>query len=144
MAPADRPSDRKNVVIRDRLLRPRWLVWLVVVWGVVISAAPRSAAGAPLPPTRADGTVGGLEEARALLEHPRVEAAFRDLGLSASDATELWERLTPAERAELAARVDELRTGGDPLAAGVAIAIIVAMALILILELLGRRIISRP
>jgi hypothetical protein len=131
------PADRKTAVIRDRLLRPRWLVWLVVVWGVAISAAPRPAEGAPLPPARAEGAGGGLE-------HRRVEAVLRDLGVSDADATELWQRLTPAERAELAARVDELRAGGDPLAAGVAIAIIVAMAVILVLELLGRRIISRP
>jgi hypothetical protein len=144
MAPSDRPFDEGNAVIRDRLLRPRWLVWLVVAWGVAISAAPRPAEGAPLPPARAEGAAGGLEPARALREHRRVEAALRDLGVSESDATELWERLTPAERAELAARVDELRAGGDPLAAGVAIAIIVAMAVILALELLGRRIISRP
>jgi hypothetical protein len=42
------------------------------------------------------------------------------------------------------ARIDELRAGGNPLAAGVAIAIIVAMAVILALELIGRRVISRP
>jgi hypothetical protein len=144
MAPADRSSDRRNAVIHDRLLRPRWLVWLVVVWGVAISAAPCPAEGAPLPPARAEGAVGRSEKARALLEDRRVQAALRDLGVSESDATQLWERLTPAERAELAARVDELGAGGDPVAAGVAIAIIVAMAVILVLELLGRRVISRP
>jgi hypothetical protein len=144
MAPADRPSERKNIVIRDRLLEPRWLVWLVVVWGVVISAAPHPAEGAPLPPARAEGTVGRPEEDRGALAHRRVQTVLRELGVSESDATQLWERLTPAERAELAARVDELHAGGDPVAAGVAIAIIVAMAVILVLELLGRRVISRP
>ena len=64
--------------------------------------------------------------------------------MSPSEATALWQRLTPAEREELAARADELRAGGDPVAAGVAIAIIVAMFVILALELIGRRVISRP
>ena len=134
-------------MIRDRLLRFRCLVWLVVVWGVAMAAAPRLAEGAPLPPARAAGARGDLELARALVElreHRRVRAELRALGVSESEAAELWGRLTPAERAELVARVDELRAGGNPLAAGVAIAIIVAMAVILALELIGRRVISRP
>ena len=64
--------------------------------------------------------------------------------MSAADAAALWARLTPAERTELAARADELDAGGDPVAATVAIAIIVAMVVILALELIGRRVISRP
>ena len=63
---------------------------------------------------------------------------------SAGVAEAPCEELTPAERVELAARADELGTGGDPVAAGVAIAIIVAMVVILALELMGRHIISRP
>jgi hypothetical protein len=131
-------------VIRDRLLRQRWLVWLVVAWGVAIAAVPRLGEGAPLPPARADGAFGDLALARTALERRRVQAELQALGVSESEAAELWGRLTPAERAELAARLDELRAGGNPLAAGVAIAIIVAMALILALELIGRRVISRP
>jgi hypothetical protein len=139
--------DPEDAVIRDRLLRPRWLVWLVVVWGVAMAGAPRLAEGAPLPPARAAGALGDPELARGLVEvreHRRVQAALQALGVSESEAAELSGRLTPPERAELAARVDELRTGGNPLAAGVAIAIIVAMAVILALELIGRRVISRP
>ena len=64
--------------------------------------------------------------------------------MSEAEAAELWGRLTPAERAELAARVTSFSAGGDPVAAGVAIAIIVAMFVILALELIGRRVISRP
>jgi hypothetical protein len=90
------------------------------------------------------GAAGDLDDIRALLEHRLVRAQLADLGVSAREAAELWQRLTPAEREELAARADELRAGGDPVAAGVAIAIIVAMAVILVLELIGRRIISRP
>ena len=129
---------------RDRWLRPRWLIWLIVAWSVALASAPRLGDAAPLPPGRAGGAAGDLDDVRALLEHRLVRAQLADLGVSAPEAAELWQRLTPAEREELAARADELRAGGDPVAAGVAIAIIVAMAVILVLELIGRRIISRP
>ena len=78
------------------------------------------------------------------LERRLVQARLATLGVSEAEAAELWGRLTPAERAELAERADELQAGGDPVAAGVAIAIIVAMFVILALELIGRRVISRP
>ena len=129
---------------RDRWLRPRWLIWLIVVWSVALASAPRLGDAAPLPPAREGGAAGDLDDIRALLEHRLVRAQLADLGVSAAEAAELWQRLTPSEREELAARADELRAGGDPVAAGVAIAIIVAMAVILVLELIGRRIISRP
>jgi hypothetical protein len=131
-------------VIRDRLLRPCWLVWLVVAWGVATAAAPRLGEGAPLPPARGAGAPGDLEGVRPLLERRLAQAQLAAIGVSESDAMELWERLTPAERAELAARADELHAGGDPVAAVVAIGIIVAMFVILVLELMGRRVISRP
>jgi hypothetical protein len=82
--------------------------------------------------------------ARTLLDRPLVRAQLASLGVSEADAAELWARLTPAERLELAARADELRAGGNPAAAAVAIAIVVAMFVILALELIGRRVISRP
>jgi hypothetical protein len=129
---------------RARLLRPRWLVWLVISWGVAMASAPRLSEAASLPPARASGAVGDLEVARTLLEHRLVQAQLAALGVSEPEVTELWQRLTPAERTELAARADELRAGGDPVAAGVAIAIIVAMLVVLVLELMGRRVISRP
>lgn len=130
-------------MIRARLLRPRWLIWLVIAWSVAMASAPRLSEAAPLPPARGAGAVGDLEAARMLLERRLVQAQLAALGVSEAEATELWQRLTPAERTELAARADELRAGGDPVAAGVAIAIIVAMLVILVLELMGRRVISR-
>ena len=129
---------------RDRRFRPRWLIWLVIAWSVVIASPPRLGDAAPLPPAREGSAAGDVEDVRALLEHRLVREQLRVLGVSESEAAELWQRLTPAEREELAARADELRAGGDPVAAGVAIAIIVAMAVILVLELIGRRVISRP
>ena len=109
-----------------------------------MASVPRLGDAAPLPPARGADAASGLEAARTLLERRLVQAQLTALGVSEAEATELWERLTPTERAELADRVDELRAGGDPIAAGVAIAIIVAMFVILVLELIGRRIISRP
>jgi hypothetical protein len=129
---------------RDRWLRRRWLIWLVIAWSVALASAPHLGDAAPLPPAREGGAAGDLEDVRALLEHRLVREQLAALGVSEAEAAELWQRLTPAEREELAARADELRAGGDPVAAGVAIAIIVAMAVILALELIGRRIISRP
>jgi hypothetical protein len=129
---------------RARWLHPRWLLWLLVAWSVATGVAPRLSEAAPLPPARAAGGAGDLDGAGARPDRRLVEARLAALGLSPADAAVLWERLGPAERAELAARVDELGGGGDPVAAGVAIAIIVAMFVILTLELIGRRIISRP
>lgn len=126
------------------LLRPRWLVWLVITLSVATAWVPRLSEGAPLPPARGAGAVGDLETTRALLERRLVQARLAALGVSEAEAMELWRRLTPAERAELAARAGELRAGGDPIAATVAIGIIVAMLVILALELMGRRVISRP
>jgi hypothetical protein len=130
-------------VIRERLLRARWLVWPAVLWGVATIATPRLGETAPLPPARAAGLADGAALA-APLAHPIVQARLEALGVSPDDAAALWGRLTPAERTELAARAEELGAGGDPVAAGVAIAIIVAMVVILALELIGRRVISRP
>jgi hypothetical protein len=130
-------------VVRERLLRSRWLVWPAVLWGVATIAAPRFGETAPLPPARAAGP--GVGSARAApLAPPIVQARLAALGVSPDDAAALWARLTPAEQTELAARAEELNPGGNPLAAGVAIAIIVAMVVILALELIGRRVISRP
>ena len=139
------PEDSTRTPIsRDRWLGPRGLVWLAVVWGVVTVAAPRLGEALPLPPARAAGAVGDLDAVRAALEHRLVQARLVALGVSAVDAEALWARLTPAERVELVQRAGELQAGGDPVAAGVAIAIIVAMVVILALELIGRRVISRP
>jgi hypothetical protein len=131
-------------MVRDSLLRPRWLVWLAVAWSVTLAAAPRLTEAAPFPPARGAGSVGDLEGARTILEYRLVRAQLAALGVSEADAAEVWKRLTPAERAELLGRADELGAAGDPLAAGVAIAIVVAMFVILALELIGRRVISRP
>lgn len=129
-------------MLRDRLLRPRWLVSVIVAWGVALAAVPHPAAAAPLPPARADGAPGDPDVAALATELVREQLVR--LGVSPPDAAALLARLSPAERAELAARADELAAGGNSTVAFVAFGIIVAMLIILILELMGRRVISRP
>jgi hypothetical protein len=111
---------------------------------MALAAVPRPGEAAPFPPGRGAGPAGDHEVARTLLDSPLLGAQLASLGVSEADAAEVWARLTPAERIELAARADELRAGGNPAAAGLAIAIVVAMFVILALELIGRRVISRP
>lgn len=130
-------------MLRDRLLRPRWLVHLIVAWGVAIAAVPHIAESAPVPPSREAAGPGDLGVLRAALESRIVRDRLASLGVSPADAETVLERLSPAERTELASRVDELGAG----AGGVeflALAIILALVVILVLELLGRRVISKP
>ena len=130
---------------RDLLLRPRWLVWLIVAWGVAIASAPHPGEAAPLAPARGAGASGSLEAiARTELERRLVEARLAALGVSREEAAEVWARLSPVERQELIRRADELRAGGSIVIAMIAIGIVVAMFVILALELIGRRVISQP
>src|SRR5262249_17812746 len=131
-------------MVRDRLLRRRCLVWLVVAWGLTLAPAPRPGAAAPLPPARGDGANGGLESARAELERRLIQSRLAALGVSGAEAAEVWARLTPDERAELVARADELRAGGNVLVAVVALGVIVGMGVILVPELIRRPGISPP
>ena len=129
---------------RDRMLRPRWLVWLVARLECRDRRLPRLGdarrsrparaecrAGEPTRPARSSSTAWSRHGSR------RWACRRRRPWRSGSASPR-------AERAELAERADELEAGGDPVAAGVAIAIIVAMFVILALELIGRRVISRP
>ncbi|MBI3454872.1 MAG: PA2779 family protein [Candidatus Rokubacteria bacterium] len=130
-------------MVRDRLLNRRWLIYLTTAWAVILAAAPHVTEAAPLPP-RADGrSTGDLDGLRALLEQRIIRERLAGLGVSATEAAMVIERLSPAERAELAARVQELSPGGDG-AVVFGVLLIVAALVILILELLGKRVISRP
>lgn len=131
-------------MLRDRVLGARWLVYLCVTWSVAFTALPRLAAGAPIPPARADGAAGDLEAVRAALEQKVVRDRLAELGVSAAEAEAVLDRLSPAERSEVAARAQELDAGGSAGPAILAIAIIVGILVILVLELMGRRVISRP
>lgn len=130
-------------MLRDRLLAVRWLVYLVVAWAVLLAALPRVSEAAPLPPARAGAVEGDLEAVRVLLEQKVARERLAALGLSPEEVRGLLDRLTPEERSELAARAAELGTGGDVVGI-IAVAIILTMVVILVLELMGRRVISRP
>ena len=130
-------------MLRDGLLRSRWLVYLIVAWGVVVAAAPHPGEAAPLPPARDAAARGDLDAVRGTLEQKLVVERLLALGVSPAEAAAALERLSPSERAELAARAEELGAGGSAVEF-IAFAIIVAMLVILILELMGRRVISRP
>ena len=130
-------------MLRDRLLSARCLVYLIVAWGVAWAAVPHLAEAAPLPPARDGAAAGDLEAVRTLLERKVVRERLGALGLSPAEAATVLDRLTPEERSELAARTQELDAGGNT-AAILAVAIILALLVILVLELMGRRVISRP
>jgi len=130
-------------MLRDRLLRVRPLVYVIVVWGVAWAALPHLAEAAPLPPARDGAVVGDLEAVRGLLEQKVVRDRLATLGLSPAEAATVLDRLSPEERSDLAARAQEVDAGGNAVAI-LAVAIIVALLVILALELMGRRVISRP
>ena len=121
-------------MLRTRVLRPRWLTVVLVLWAVAWLALPVPGEGAPLPPTRASA---GDAAALSGVEQAALREALVTQGLTPADADLVLARLTPAERAELAQRASELTVGGDPsllLIAG----IILIIAILLYLPLAGR------
>jgi|RhiMetdeSRZDD1v2_1073273.scaffolds.fasta_scaffold569453_2 hypothetical protein len=120
------------------LLRPR-LVIPVLAWALVLGLLPQPAGAAPLPPAAASAAAADL----GALETRLVTARLVALGVSPEDAAARIAALTAAERHELAQRLDELEPGGSA-AAALAIVIVVGLLVVLILELMGRRVISRP
>jgi hypothetical protein len=123
-------------VIGRRLRRPRVVV-PVLLWAAVLALVPPLGDAAPLPPA-ATGSADPDD-----LEARRVVAHLVALGVSPEDARTSWARLSDAERRALAQRLEEVGTGGS-VAAVFAIAIIVGLLVILVLELIGRRVVSRP
>ncbi|MBI3455102.1 MAG: PA2779 family protein [Candidatus Rokubacteria bacterium] len=121
---------------RPMLVHPR-IVGPVALWAVLLGLLPRVAEAAPIPPTGAAHT-----DARTL-ETRLVAARLVALGVSPDEATARLAAMSDEERHALATRLDEIRTGGSP-AGALAVAIIVGLLVVLVLELLGRRVISRP
>jgi hypothetical protein len=120
-------------MLRTRILRPRWLTIALVLWSAAWISLPGPGEGAPLPPARASasGEVPGTGADVAVLQEALVAQ-----GLSAADAERVVARLTPAERAELAARAQELAVGGDGTV--LIILLILLVAILLYLPLAGR------
>jgi hypothetical protein len=119
-----------------RLLRRPRLVLPMLVWSVVLALVPRGGEPAPLPPAAEAADPADLE-ARLVVAH------LVALGVSPEDARTSLARLTDDERRALAQRLDEVGAGGS-VAAVLAIGIVVGLAVVLVLELIGRRVISRP
>ncbi len=123
-------------MLRRLLVRPG-IVLPVLAWAIALAALPRPGEAAPLPPAGA-----GPADPTAL-ELRLVTARLVELGVSPEEAAARLAALSEEERHALAQRLDEIGAGGSP-AAAIAIAIIVGLLVVLILELMGRRVISRP
>jgi hypothetical protein len=122
-------------MLRTRVLRPRWLSVLLILWGVAWLALPAPVDGAPLPPGR-DATAGEVRADAAGLELVVLRQLLVRQGLTDADAGLVLARLTSAERAELAQRAAELGVGGD--GGLLVIALILVAAILLYLPLAGR------
>jgi hypothetical protein len=125
-------------MLRRLLVRPRVLL-PVLAWALLLGFLPRVGDAAPLPPA----TAAAIDADRDALETRLVVARLVALGVSPEDATARLAALTEAERHALAERIDEVEAGGSA-AGAVAIVIIIGLLVVLILELMGRRVISRP
>jgi Family of unknown function (DUF6627) len=120
------------------LVRPR-IVLPVLLWALVLGFLPSPAGSAPLPPA----TTASPEADPAALEIRLVLAHLVALGVSPEEASARLAALSDTERHALAQRLDEVEAGGSA-AAVLAVIIVLALLVVLTLELMGRRVISRP
>jgi hypothetical protein len=120
------------MMLRTRILEPRWLTVALVLWAAAWLALPAPAEAAPLPPApSAPGVDGAAAEVGILRQ------ALTAQGLSPADVDVVLARLTPTERTELAKRVTELGVGGDP-ALLLIVGIVLLVAILLYLPMAGR------
>ncbi len=131
-------------MLRDHLLARTPLLYALITWGIFVSLWPASALGAPLPAQLSQGDVSGrdLETVRQTLEMRAVRQQLEALGVTPAEAETKLARLSPDELHQLARQADEIRAGGDAVGALVFV-LLVVLLVIVILELLGRRVISR-
>ena len=134
------------MVWRTRMLnRPLCLVVLVLSVGLAL--LPRVTDGAVLPSAPASSPRASAEELNRLmtaLERKAVATRLEGLGLSRGEVGAKLATLSDEELHRLAIQVDQLGAGGDGVAGAIAAVLIFALLIILILELLGRRVVSRP
>jgi hypothetical protein len=117
----------------------RRLVLGVAVWAAVLGVVPAVGEAAPLAPRATHETPIDA----SALERRLVTARLVALGVSRAEVTARLATLSDDEQRQLATRLDEAAAGGSP-AAALAVAIVVGLLVVLVLELLGRRVISRP
>ena len=120
-------------MLRTRVLRPRWLTVALVLWAAAWLSLPAPTEGAPLPPVRAATTEGVPD---SVVEAAVLRQALVAQGVTPADAELVLARLTPAERAELAQRAEELAVGGDGTL--LIIGLILLVAILLYLPMAGR------
>ena len=131
-------------MLRDRFLARTPLLYVLITWGILISLLPAPAIGAPLPAqlSQGDGSGRDLETVRQALEMRAVRQQLEALGVTPAEAEAKLARLSPDELHQLAQRAEEVRAGGDGVGL-LAFVLVVILLVIVILELLGRRVISR-
>jgi hypothetical protein len=122
------------MMLRTRLLRPRWLTVALVLWAAAWLTLPVPAEGAPLPPVPSSP---GAPVDGATVEAGILREALTAQGLSRADVDTVLARLTPAERTELAQRAAEMGVGGDP-SLILIIGIVLLIAILLYLPMAGR------
>jgi hypothetical protein len=122
------------MMLRTRLLRPRWLTVALVLWAAAWLTLPVPAEGVPLPPVPSSP---GAPVDGATVEAGILREALTAQGLSRADVDTVLARLTPAERTELAQRAAEMGVGGDP-SLILIIGIVLLIAILLYLPMAGR------
>ena len=123
----------------------KYVVWYLVVAMFVIGIAPRlEAAFTPSetlvlsPSVRA----ADVEKIQAALELKLVQQRLQDLGFSTDEITARLSQLTDEQIHSIAARLDDLKVGGDGL--GIVIAILVIIVLVIvIIQLTGHKVVVK-
>ena len=123
----------------------KYVVWYLVVAMFVIGIAPRlEAAFTPSetlmlsPSTRA----ADVEKIQTALELKLVQQRLQDLGFSTDEITARLSQLTDEQIHSIAARLDDLKVGGDGL--GIVIAILVIIVLVIvIIQLTGHKVVVK-
>jgi hypothetical protein len=123
-------------MLRARILRPRWLTTVLILWAAAWLTLPAPADGAPLPPGHGPAAEGTAQAEALAPEVATLRQALLSQGLTPADADLVLARLTPAERAELARRAGELGVGGD---SGLLILVLIlVVAILLYLPMAGK------
>ena len=123
----------------------KYVVWYLVVAMFVIGIAPRlEAAFTPSetlvlsPSVRA----ADVEKIQTALELKLVQQRLQDLGFSTDEITARLSQLTDEQIHSIAARLDDLKVGGDGL--GIVIAILVIIVLVIvIIQLTGHKVVVK-